>query len=198
MASLEAGSLLGRPYRSASASLRFVELTSALTFAGLAADSWTAIGTWVTAGVAAAAVGLTAVSLSRDRRRLSKLEDREKENTRRERRSQASRVFFEDPRKIEAVSSDTTRAGYSAELKNASEGPIYHVVVLFREVLIDQLDPHTGAAKTGAEELAGPAQVRVGLGGSLTFANMALPIWPRSEEVAQFRNASGVNWRPNS
>ncbi len=65
-------------------------LPAVVTFLGLAADAWPALGAAVAAAFAGAAVVLAGRTVGRDRSRLVKLEEREAASDLRERRSQAS------------------------------------------------------------------------------------------------------------
>ena len=167
----------------------------AATFLGLAADAWTALGTWATALLALVAVALTGGTLRRDRERLAQLERREQDSVRRERRSQASGIYFAEPQMLATHGALTD--GYRAVLYNASDRPVYHVFVIFRQVLED-IDPKSGALNTGDEIVAAPSPARIGPGCDLTFSVGQAPSWSRYEAVARFRDAAGVSWRLNS
>lgn len=165
------------------------------TFAGLTSDEWTAIGTCATAVVAAFALYFAGRTFGRDRRRLddeadrvAKIEAREAKRDDAERRAQAARVY------VTFSDQDVPQPEWDVVVHNASDMPIYHVVVGVREYTYSK-DLSTGATTEG--ELVATSRVRdvVGPESSETFEVLGQRMPEHYEVVARFRDASGVNWR---
>ncbi len=175
------------------------------TYLGRTPEEWTALGTVVSAvGIvlAAAIAGLALwyaartfrndrARLEQDAERLAKLEEREQQRDIADQKAQAVRVYV-----VGGQWSNSENPGFYATVHNASDRPIYNVVVGIRTYtwprdLGASLDSVTGGTIANAV----PTQMTIGPGDSLqVHAKYEDRLPQHYETFAVFTDTANISW----